>query len=112
MPTSAKNIPQARGNGIFFALSAALHIPYRAMMFRKKRHMPVVPAQGRTTEHPTASFLYLITGLGALTTAVGMMLCGKRSRALLIAQWVAPLLLTAAEERRLRRKKSKVESDK
>ncbi len=82
------------------------------MMFRKRRNMPVVSAQGRTTEHPTASFLYLITGLGALTTAVGMMLCGKRSRALLIAQWVAPLLLTAAEERRLRRKKSKVESDK
>ncbi len=82
------------------------------MMFRKKHNKPIVPVKERTTEHPTASFLYLITGLGALTTAVGMMLCGKRSRALLIAQWVAPLLLTAAEERRSRRKESKVESDK
>ena len=82
------------------------------MKFRKKRSLPIVPAQERTTEHPSASTLYLITGLGALTTAVGMMLCGKRSRALLIAQWVAPLLLTAAEERRSRRKESKVESDK
>ena len=49
--------------------------------------------------HHTASALYLITGLGALTTAVGMMLCGKRSRALLVAQWVAPLLITALNER-------------
>lgn len=55
--------------------------------------------------HRTASALYLITGLGALTTAVGMMLCGKRSRALLIAQWVAPLLITAANERLACRKK-------
>ena len=76
------------------------------MKFRKKRNKPIVSAKERTIEHPTASFLYLITGLGALTTAVGMMLCGKRSRALLIAQWVAPLLLTAAEERRSRRKKT------
>ncbi len=75
------------------------------MKFRKKRNMPVAPVQGRTAEHPTASFLYLITGLGALTTSVGMMLCGKRSRALLVAQWVAPLLLAAAEERRSRQKK-------
>ncbi len=82
------------------------------MKFRKKRNKPIVPVKERTAEHPTASFLYLITGLGALTTAVGMMLCGKRSRALMIAQWVAPLLLTAAEERRSRRKLSKVESDK
>ncbi len=82
------------------------------MMFRKKHDMPVVPAKEQTAEHSSASFLYLITGLGALTTSVGMMLCGKRSRALLIAQWVAPLLLTAAEERRSRQKRSKVESDK
>lgn len=52
----------------------------------------------------TASALYLVTGLGALTTAVGMMLCGKRSRALLIAQWVAPLLMTAVHERFVCRK--------
>lgn len=75
------------------------------MKFRKKRNTTIVSAPERTTEHPTASLLYLITGLGALTTSVGMMLCGKRSRALLIAQWVAPLLLAAAEERRSRQKK-------
>lgn len=106
MPTFAKNIPQARGNGIFFALSEASHTPCQAMKFRKKHDMPSVPAKERTAGHSSASFLYLITGLGALTTSVGMMLCGKRSRALLIAQWVAPLLLTAAEERRSRRKKT------
>ena len=51
----------------------------------------------------TASTLYLITGLGALTTAVGLMLCGRKSRALLVAQWVAPLLLAAVNERLARR---------
>lgn len=50
-----------------------------------------------------ASAIYAITGLGALTTAVGLLLCGRRSRALLVAQWVAPLLLASLNERIARR---------
>ena len=67
-----------------------------------KQHASTRPAASRPQtpdRHSRASALYLITGIGALTTAVGLMLCGRNSRALLVAQWVAPLLLTAANER-------------
>ena len=67
-----------------------------------KRHETARPRVCEPSTEPrrnTASTLYLITGLGALTTAVGLMLCGRHNRALLVAQWVAPLLLTAANER-------------
>ncbi|MDE5963565.1 MAG: hypothetical protein K2G58_06040 [Alistipes sp.] len=74
-------------------------------MANKKKHALPCNEQEQPTRHRTASALYFITGLGALTTAVGMMMCGKRSRALLIAQWVAPLLITAASERLSCRKK-------
>lgn len=63
------------------------------------------PAEEPAGAGRTASTLYLITGVGALTTAVGLMLCGRRSRALLVAQWVAPLLLAAVNERLVRRRK-------
>ena len=65
--------------------------------------------QPQSAAGDTAATLYLITGLGALTTAVGLMLCGRRSRALLVAQWVAPLLLTAVNERITRRSEEAAE---
>ncbi|MDE6569036.1 MAG: hypothetical protein K2I97_00160 [Alistipes sp.] len=69
-------------------------------MIRKK-----TPAVAEQPARPIASTIYCLTGLGALATAVGMMLCGKRSNAMLVAQWVAPLLITAAHEQSVRRKK-------
>lgn len=78
-------------------------------MKNKKRNVRTTAEIQRPARQNTASMLYLVTGLGALTTAVGMMLCGKRSRALLIAQWVAPLLITAANERIVRRKEDRSE---
>lgn len=71
-----------------------------SVMARKKTQ----PAAEQPARH-VASTLYCITGLGALATAVGMMLCGKRNGAMLVAQWVAPLLITAAHEQAVRRKK-------
>lgn len=62
-------------------------------MIRKK-----TPSAAEQPARPIASAIYCLTGLGALATAVGMMLCGKRSNAMLVAQWVAPLLITAAHE--------------
>ncbi|MCM1300605.1 MAG: hypothetical protein NC250_08120 [Alistipes senegalensis] len=69
-------------------------------MVRKK-----TPTPAEQPARHIASTLYCITGLGALATAVGMMLCGKRNGAMLVAQWVAPLLITAAHEQNVRRKK-------
>lgn len=69
-------------------------------MIRKK-----TPTPAEQPARPIASTLYYLTGLGALATAVGMMLCGKRSGAMLVAQWVAPLLITAAHEQAVNRKK-------
>lgn len=71
------------------------------MMLRKK-----TPMSAQRPARRTASTLYCLTGLGALATAVGMMLCGKRNGAMLAAQWVAPLLITAAHERHVRRTRS------
>lgn len=68
----------------------------------KSRHTGHGPAATPAGERAAA--LYAITGLGALTTAVGLLLCGRRSRALLVGQWVAPLLLAAVNERIVRRR--------
>ena len=81
-------------------------------MANKKKEVKNRTDRQQPAHRNTASALYLITGLGALTTAVGMMLCGKRSRALLITQWVAPLLITAANERLACRKKQETEQSK
>lgn len=78
-------------------------------MKSNKRNALRKAEQRRQNGHRTASALYLATGLGALATAVGMMLCGKRSRALLIAQWVAPLMMTAANERFASRKRDRTD---
>ncbi len=69
-------------------------------MIRKK-----TPTPAEHPARPVASTVYCLTGLGALATAVGMMLCGKRSNAMLVAQWVAPLLIAAAHEQSVRRHK-------
>ena len=75
-------------------------------MKRQKNDRPAASEPLHPAPRHTASALYFITGMGALTTAVGMMLCGKRSRALLVAQWVAPLLITAVNERLACRKRT------
>lgn len=57
------------------------------------------PKEGKTTkaiEKQTSklpSVFYLIVGLGALASSSYMMFCGKKSKALLIGQWAAPLLI-------------------
>ena len=71
----------------------------------KQHNTPGAPASSATPpeRRDNTATCYLITGIAALTTAVGLMLCGRHSRALLVAQWVAPLLLTAANEHITRR---------
>lgn len=104
----ARNIPHQRFYGIFFARPEVSN-RFDTDMKNNKRNTLRKSGQRRQNGHRTASALYLATGLGALATAVGMMLCGKRSRALLLAQWVAPLLMTAANERLACRKRARAD---
>ncbi len=58
------------------------------------------------TQYPaqTAPTLYLLTGLTALITSVGMIRCGKRNAALLVAQWAGPLLISGLHARQFHRR--------
>lgn len=62
------------------------------MNFNKsKEGKATVAVEKKTSKIP--SMFYLLAGLGALTASACMMSRGKKSKALLVGQWAAPMLI-------------------
>lgn len=58
---------------------------------KPKEGKTTVAVEKRTSRIP--SIVYLIAGLSALACSSSMMMRGRKSKALLIGQWAAPLLI-------------------
>lgn len=58
---------------------------------KPKEGKATVAIEKRTSRIP--SVIYLIAGLSALASSSCMMFGGKKSKALLVGQWAAPLLI-------------------
>ncbi|WP_418981969.1 hypothetical protein [Alistipes sp.] len=58
---------------------------------KPKEGKATVAVEKRTSRIP--SMIYLIAGLSALASSSCMMMRGRKSKALLVGQWAAPLLI-------------------